>query len=123
MTTDWSNYLKNEELKYKKLGCVICPAFNYEDVYFNNYGLHHLIYKGEKLRTKNEIMRRFKLLPYVLNILKKIKSVDDEERRSREKSFAYFWTIKYKVSDDLKLRIIVRRLNNGTLHFFSVMSE
>lgn len=120
---NWKKYLKNEEEKYKKLGFVICPAFNCEEIYFNHYGLHHLIYKGDKLRTKDEIMKRFTLIPFVQNILKKIKSVNNEEKRIKEQSIAYFWTIKHQVHSGLRVRVIIRRLNNGTLHFYSIMRE
>jgi hypothetical protein len=120
---DWKKYLRNEEEKYKKLGCVKCPAFNGEPIYFNHYGLHHLIYKGNKVRTKNEITKRFILLPYIPNVLKKVTSTDNEEKRVDKNSMAYFWTIKHQIHHELRVRIIIRRVNDGTLHFFSVMKE
>ncbi len=116
---DWKKYIKNEKEKYKKLICVKCPAFGNEEVYFNNYGFDHIISKGRIPRPKEEVMDRFKLLPYAPNIIKNTKSVDNEERRTRGKSVAYFWTIK----SDSNIRIILRRLNNGTIHFYSIMNE
>jgi hypothetical protein len=123
IVVDWQKYLENETEKYKKLGYVECPAFSNEKIYFNHYGLRHLVYKGEKVRTKEEIIKRFKLLPYVSNILKKVKSTDDEEKSVNKTPVAYFWTIKYPVHTELRVRIIIRRLNDGTLHFFSIMKE
>ncbi len=123
MGQDWKEYLKNEEIKYKKLGNIKCPAFNNEEIYFNYHGLRHIIYKGGKVRTKEEIIKRFSLVPYISNILRKIKSVDSEEKRVKEESIAYFWTIKYRVRGQLQVRIIIRRLNDGQLHFFSIMRE
>lgn len=75
------------------------------------------------MRTKEEIIKRFSLVPYISNILRKIKSVDSEEKRVKEESIAYFWTIKYRVRGQLQVRIIIRRLNDGQLHFFSIMRE
>ncbi len=123
MYKNWKEYLKEEEEKYKKLRFIKCPAFNDEEVHFNYYGLRHLIYKGEKLRTKDEIIKRFNLLPFTPNILKIIKTADHEEKRVRENSNAYFWTIKHQIHSGLRVRIIIRRLNSGTLHFFSIMKE
>jgi hypothetical protein len=123
MQEDWKKYLHDEEEKYKRMGSIKCPAFNNEEIYFNDYGLNHLMYKGRFPRSREEVMKRFHVLSYLPNILRKIKSVDYEEKREKERSTAYFWTIKYKLHNDLKLRIIIRRLNNGTLHFFSIMKE
>jgi hypothetical protein len=120
---NWREYLKNEEIKYNRLGRIKCSAFGGEEIYFNHYGLHHLIYKGDKVRTKDEIIKRFSLILFAPNIIKKIKSVDKEEKRTKGKTHAYFWTIKHKVHHNLWIRIIIRRLNNGTLHFFSIMKE
>lgn len=120
---NWKEYLKHEQIKYKRIGYVKCPAFNNEEIYFNHYGLHHLIYKGDRLRTKDKIIKRFRLIHYAPNILCKIKHTDHEEKRAQKQSFAYFWTIKYQIYHGLRVRIIIRRLNNGTLHFFSIMRE
>lgn len=81
------------------------------------------MYKNGILRTKKEIIERFGLIIHIPNILKKIKSTNFEEKRIKGDSSAYFWTIKYRLHSDLRIRIILRRLNNGKLHFFSVMRE
>lgn len=120
---DWWKYIENEKDKYKKIGNIKCPAFSNEEVYFNHHGLNHLMYKDGILRPRKDILDRFSLLIFVPNIIKKIKSVEGEERRIKENSQAYFWTIKHKVHHNLSIRIILRRLNNGVLHFFSVMRE
>ncbi len=119
---DWRKYLIDEKDKYKKLGHVKCPAFDNEKVYFNHYGLHHLIFKDKKLRSKNDVAERFGLLSYAPNILKGVKSINNEEKRIKEQSVAYFWTIKNKIGSK-GIRIILRRLNNGTIHFFSIMKD
>ena len=120
---EWWKYIEIEKIRYKKLGNIKCPAFYDEEVYFNYYGLNHLMYKNGILRTKKEIIERFGLIIHIPNILKKIKNTDFEEKRIKGNSLAYFWTIKYRLHSDLRIRIILRRLNNGKLHFFSVMRE
>lgn len=120
---DWREYLKKEREKYKKIGPIKCPAFNNEEIYFNRYGFDHTVYKDGIPRPMDEVVKRFGLLPYVPNILKNLKSVDNEEKRTKDKSTAYFWTIKHQIHSNLRIRIIVRRLKGGMLHFFSIMKE
>ncbi len=120
---NWWKYIKEEKNKYKKIGYIKCPAFSYEEIFFNYYGLNHLMYKNGILRSRNEIKERFGILPHALNILKRVRGVENEEKRVKDKSIAYFWTIKDTTNNQLRLRIIIRRLNNGTLHFFSIMRE
>ncbi len=115
--------IKNIRQNYRKLESIECPAFNNEKVYFNHHGISHLIYKDRIPRDLKEIEKRYNFLLHVPKILKTTKIIDSEEKRVKNNSIAYFWTIKKKVSDTLYLRIILRRLNNGVLHFFSVMSE
>jgi hypothetical protein len=119
----WKEYLKNEKERYKNLRYIECPAFNNERIYFNNYGFDHIIYKGKNQRPIKEVIERFKLLLYVPNILRKIKNVDREDKSIKDKSCAYFWTISYTLSSSLTIKIIIRRLNNSPLHFFSVMRK
>ena len=120
---DWNKYLVNEENKYKKLGNVKCPAFLNEEIYFNDYGLNHILYKDRIPRPRGEVIIRFNLLIYVPSILRKTKTVDNEEKSFKKQSTAYFWTVKHRINDNLCIRIILRRLNNETIHFFSIMKE
>jgi hypothetical protein len=53
----------------------------------------------------------------------KCPAFNNEEKRTKNKSTAYFWTIKHQIHSNLRIRIIVRRLNGGMLHFFSIMKE
>ena len=118
----WKEYVKSEKEKYKKIGYVECQAFGNERVYFNNYGFDHLVYKGRIPRPNSEVIKRFHLLSDVYSVLKKLKSVDQEEKRIKGESCAYFWTVRGSVNNR-KIRIILRRLGNSTIHFFSVMLE
>ena len=102
---------------------IKCPAFSNENVHFNRYGFDHIVFKDGIPRPQEEVIERFKFLPYVPSLLKKITGVDNEEKRIKNQSIAYFWTIKHSISNRLHLRIIIRRLNDGRLHFFSVMKE
>ena len=108
----------NIEEDYKKLGHTNCPPFGDEKIWFNNYGLDHLFYKGRIPRTIEEVIKRSILLLQVPALLKNVRSIHSEEKRTKGKSIAYFWTIK-----EDGIRIILRRVNDGKLHFFSIMKE
>jgi hypothetical protein len=115
--------IESAKLEYKSIGYVECPAFDYEKVYFNRHGLKHLIYKGRIPRSLEEVTKRFNLIHYATSIIKKTNKIDNEEKRIMGDSTAYFWTIRNTINNHLTIRIILRRLNNGVLHFFSIMSE
>lgn len=116
-------FIQNTRKEYKKLGFVECPAFNNEKINFNHYGFDHILYKNGVPRPIEVVKDRLGLLSFVSNILKNIKNVDNEEKRIKDKSHAYFWTIKSFIKGK-RIRIIIRRLgDNGLLHFFSVMNE
>lgn len=120
---DWEKYIQDRKRDYKKLGYIECPVFNNEKVYFNRYGLKHLMYKGRVPRQRDEVVKRFYLLPYVVAGLKSARNVISEEKRMKGNSHAYFWTLQHMVNNKT-IRIILRRLgDNGSLHFFSIMSE
>lgn len=123
ISENWREYLINERKKYKKLTHIKCPAFNDEEVHFNRYGFDHIVFKEGIPRPQVEVRERFGLLLFLPNILKDLKHVDGEEKRIKNQSIAYFWTIKYRLNNRLNIRIILRRLNNGTIHFFSIMKE
>ncbi len=116
-------FIQKVKEEYKKMGFVECPAFDNEKVYFNRHGLKHLIYKGRIPRSLEEVTKRFNLLHYATSIIKKTNKIDNEEKRTMIDSTAYFWTIRNTINNHLTIRIILRRLNNGVLHFFSIMSE
>lgn len=116
------DFIKLAKEEYKKIGYVECPAFSGEKVYFNHYGLNHLMFKGRIPRPMDQVTERFNLLIYVKNIIKNTKTIYNEEKRTKDQSEAYFWTIKYSLRT-MNIRIILRRLNNGTIHFFSIMKE
>jgi hypothetical protein len=110
------------KMEYKKIGYIECPAFGNEKVYFNHYGLQHIQFKGRTPRSTEQTINRFNLTFKYYKILKNIKRVESEEKSIEANSTVYFWTIKSRVGF-INIRIILRRLNNGTLHFFSIMTE
>jgi len=103
---------------YSKIGSVRCPAFKGGLVFFNSYGFTHLIRKNGVLRPKGDQMRRFKLLKQAISVI-----TDPEIPPSYQKEEGVeFWEFK-KVSERKTIKVIIRRFQNGTRHFFSIMNK
>jgi hypothetical protein len=119
---------------YKMIGRVKCPALNDEFVAFNNEGLNHIMRKGKNLRPKTEQKRRFALLKYaepiiinpqaIIEYREEIKKVFVKKQGQKilQESIARFWTFSASV-DHCKIKIVVRQLNAGQKHFFSIMGD
>jgi hypothetical protein len=119
---------------YSNIGTVKCPALGDEYVFFSSFGFNHLVRKGRVPRTKNEQKRRFTLLPYVEKIVKNPKAViiyrketiKEKSNRHGEKilieSIAHFWALIEKI-EDCEIKVVVRQLEGGNKHFFSVMGD
>jgi len=114
-------FIKKAKEEYKKIGHVECPAFDNKKVIFNNYGFNHLIRKGQELRPIEIQIERINLTKkYATQILKSsynymtyLKDVDKDNHT------AYFWSFISK-KDGLNIRVVVRQLENGPKHFFSI---
>lgn len=118
---------------YSRIGHVKCPALQGR-VSFSRLGFNHLIRKGRIPRTKNEQKRRFVLLPYVENIVKnptatiqyRKEKIKEKANRHGKKvlieSVAHFWTFIETIRD-CTVKVVIRQLNNGNKHFFSVMGD
>ncbi len=119
---------------YSKIGRIKCPALNNENISFSRLGFNHLVRKGRIPRTRNEQKRRFVLLPYTEKIIKNPKAnisflqktvknkVDRHGEKILVESTASFWTFIERVNS-CKIKVVIRQLNHGDKHFFSVMGN
>jgi hypothetical protein len=119
---EWRKYVIKEKKKYKKIGYVICPAFFDEKIYFNKHGFNHLIRKMGKPRPVNEQIRRIKLIPHALDILRSSDKVKVEKTNVINGYTAEFWSFSKKIGQKC-IKVIVRQLKNGNKHFFSIMDK
>ncbi len=118
-------FIKRSEEKYKKIGCVKCPAFYNEEIYFNKIGFNHLLWKGKKMRTIEEQIRRIDLIPEAVKIISNSEKWSHYRESSRllgngTTSLAKFWSISTNTKGQY-IRIIIRQTNNGRKYFLSVM--
>jgi hypothetical protein len=121
---------KKAKSYYLKIGNIFCPALN-DDITFNSVGFRHLLRKQGKRRLKNEQQRRFSLLPYAECMLTDpkaifistnktiIQQITWHGRKIKTVSSAQFWNTK-TTRDGHTVTILVRQINNGKKHFFSI---
>lgn len=119
---------------YSKIGRIPSPALSGEYVAFTSVGFTHLVRKGRNPRPRSEQKRRFALLPYAETIIKNPQAViiyrTTETKywtnRYGQKvlitSTAHFWTFVEEING-LTIKIVIRQLNSGQKHFFSIMSN
>lgn len=118
---------------YKKIGAVLSPALNNQYVSFNNTGFNHLIRKLS-MRSRNEQKRRFLLLPRAELIIKNPEVIivykkEDKKVLIKKKgmkilkgSVIHYWTFVY-FTDSKRIKVVVRQINNGQKHFYSIMDK
>lgn len=117
--------LKKEAQKFfRKNKSVNCPAFPSKKVIFNSKGLSHLFYKGSKKissRPLKEVAVRVSLLPRALKLLQLMPLAQEEfiAKDSKNRSCSYF--AFEAVVDKKRIKVIVRKISNGKLHFWSVI--
>jgi hypothetical protein len=99
---------------YFTIGSIPCPALNNEKVYFEWNGFRHLVRKGRVPRKMEDQLRRFKLLPYAVQTIKEGEKISD----TRDNQFMALGL----VIGDKRIKIILRKADNGKLYFVSIMS-
>ncbi len=112
--------LRKAKEYYYKIGAVPCRAFGGELVYFNSHGWNHVLRKGRKRRDFAEQNNRIQLLQFVEYILKVTEKISDYRESTNPGSLVCFWTIERYVNRK-KIRVVIRRTNDGRKHFFSIM--
>ena len=130
---------KFSELKSKKkafydaLSPVFCPALK-DKVHFTSDGFHQLSYDGSRSeRAKNVQYSKLKCLPRAVEVLR-IATTYQEYRKSmipvgkpgsdgfRKTSLLQYWGFVVASQEaNVRINVVVRRVGNGQLHFWSVM--
>src|SRR3989338_432410 len=110
---------------YYQVSSTICPAFGGQVVVFNYHGFYHLMFKHGKPRSLSDRMRRMRLFERVIPILKTAQTFSkyySGPNRNNASSFIHSWTFT-RFENKKRIRIIIRQIDNGNKHFFSVMDR
>jgi hypothetical protein len=62
------------------------------------------------------------LLKYVEYIIRRSATASERRENCIDGHIAYFWAL-HRYVDNIPIRVIIRKLNNGRMHFFSIMDE
>ncbi len=109
---------------YKRINKVFCPALN-DYVYFTSIGFWHLLYKSTREpRSKDEKILRLNFLSYVKKVIVgcgEVTRVRESETliKGKFKNVTYYQLVHLVFMK--KVRVIIKRVGNGKLHFLSVM--
>jgi len=111
---------------------IYCPCLkNY--VFFNANGFHHLMYKvSGRERNIKEQKYKLNLLPLVIPVIKKAEKVYSYERKSfitirrkkgygRKKSAEYWVLMEIVGKEEVKTKVVLRKVGTGILTFWSIM--
>jgi len=132
------NYFNKRKEKAKEIFKAQKSIYNpYLDsqVIFNSDGFHHLQFSARRERNKKEQLLKFNLLPLAIKIIKKSgtlqeyrkelitigKKAKDGFTKTKEAQFWGFIAIIGK--PQIKIRVILRRIGDGNVIFWSVLPD
>ncbi|MEK7193632.1 MAG: hypothetical protein AAB652_02480 [Patescibacteria group bacterium] len=132
-----NSYFKQKKEKarqiYDSQRTIFSPFFK-QDIILNSDGFHHLRYSARRERNKNEQILKFTLLPLGLQIIKTATTLQEYrkllspvgEKSKRDGSVAmkmieWWGFIAIFVKHEIKVRVVLRKVGEGNIHFWSVM--
>jgi len=131
---------KFEEIKTKakeifdKNPLVHCPYFG-QEITLNSDGFHHLQFSDRRERNKDEQVLKFNLLPLAIKVVRKSGTVQEYRKsfcaigkKSKRDGLTLlknmeFWAFVAIIGDTpIRIRVILRRIGDGKIILWSVMS-
>lgn len=119
---------------FRKTESLLCPYFQ-EEVIFNSDGFHHLQFSARRERNKKEQILKFTLLPLATQIIKKSGTIQEYRKTlgtvgkkskdglQKTKTIEYWGLVAIVGENKIKVRVVLRRVGDGNIIFWSVMSH
>ena len=110
---------------YQKIGSLWCKAVK-DNVVFNRYGWIHLSFRsGGQRRLPSDSKLRYHLFKHVHEIVSKSRVVFITDgvitsKRKMRRSVKYYELVYYYKKDKLFVSVVLRRIEQGKLHYYSV---
>src|SRR3989344_4936413 len=131
---DLHGILSEAKAAYEARQTIHCPYFN-NDVALTSDGFNHLTHKPNRQpRNVNEQKLKLRLLKKALRVIRKTGTLQEYRRnmeafgKSGKDGFTKMKQIEYWAFHDIVgekkrflIRVIVRRIGDGKIHFWSVM--
>jgi len=126
---------KREKAKqlYDSYGIIFNP-FLKQEISLSADGFHHLRYSARRERNKSEQILKFTLLPLGLRIVKTAATLQEYrklfspvgEKSKRDGAVAmrmveWWGFVAIFVEREIKVRVVLRKVGEGNIHFWSVM--
>lgn len=104
-------------------------------VIFNSDGFHHLCFSARRERGKKEQILKFNLLPLAIKVIKKSGTLQEYRKGLvsirkkgkdgfiRMKNAEYWGFIAITGNPKIKIRVILRRIGDGNITFWSVLPD
>jgi hypothetical protein len=134
-TDNYKDLLATSKLYYSTIGSIHCTALK-SDVYFTSEGFHHLRYDSSlKERKKPERRNKLSSIPAAVETIKLSSTIQEYRcilepvglkdfkgyRTMVKVHYFGFWAVLDYNKRTTRVKAIVRQVNNGQYHFWSVM--
>ena len=105
------------------------------EVIFNSDGFHHLQFSTRTERNKKEQLLKFSLLPLAINVIKKSGTLQEYRKETvavgkrgndgfrKTKEVQYWGFVAIVGESRIKIRVILRKIGDGNVTFWSVMPD
>lgn len=104
-------------------------------IVFNSDGFHHLQFSARRERNKKEQLLKFNLLQLAIGVIKNsgtlqeyrknLMAVGDKRKNGAPMKWVEYWGFAAIAgeSQQIKIRVILRRVGDGNITFWSVMPD
>ena len=102
-------------------------------VVFNSDGFHHLQFSARRERNKKEQLLKFSLLPLAIGVIKNSGTLQEHRKglttfgkKARDgftptKTAEYWGFVAIVGNSQIKIKVVLRRIGDGNITFWSVM--
>lgn len=131
-TSDYERQKATAHAVYTRTKPVLSPALG-ERVSFTAEGFNHILFKGSRReRERSSQIMRFRLLPRAIRLIAHANTFQEFEEKSREyevkvqkkrrlkTKLVRYWGI-IAIFEERKIKVILRKIGNGQLHFWSIV--
>ncbi len=113
----------------------ICNPYLDCNITFNSDGFHHLQFSARRERKKEEQLLKFNLLPLAINTIKKAGTLQEYRKQLitigkkgkdgffKTKEVEYWGFSSIYLKTQIKIRVILKRIGDGKITFWSVMPD
>jgi hypothetical protein len=134
LNNGYTQLLSRRREEYKKYSSVYCPCLK-GDIVFTSDGFNHLRFHVDGTpRNPNEQMYKLGLVPLVIPVIKNAKQIEEyrkllapagrKKKNNKNLKEIQYWSVVAKVGKQkTSVRVILRKVGEGKIHFWSVMKS